>query len=227
MEKKKDISSLIAKLFILLLSLSLLSMWLLGNMYARYTTTASGGDGARVAAYVFQLQDGADSTVLSLDKIHKPGDQQTYTFTVTNKRDSLISEVAQEYSIKLEINGSMPLTCQLKKKDTEDESTTEDSDETETADMTEGADTQESGSSNAEQGNQLLLEVSSIVTDLSTTTSGTASQTTTAVSLPAAEEYTQTYILTAEWPESYNDEKYASASATSAVTLTVAAQQLD
>lgn len=203
MEKKKNISSYIMRIFILLLSFSLLSTWLLSNMYARYTTTSDSEDSARVAAYVFELQDGNSSEVLDLSKIKKPGDEQKYIFVVTNKRGKLTSEVAQEYSIKLELNGSMPLICQLKIQSNEESI---------------------NGTENIAEENSDILEVKNTDNEAA---SGSSIAQTSAIQLSAAEEYAQTYILTASWPKEYNDEKYASASGTSAVTLTVDAQQLD
>lgn len=187
MEKKRDISSLVLGIFAALLFLTLLSTWLVSNMYARYTTEASDGDGARVAAYVFQLKEDSSSAVLNLAGIKKPGDTQNCTFTVTNKNGNMISEVAQSYTIKLEVEGSMPITCEIEEND--------------------------SGKQVCQSGNtEGLNEKASISSE---------------IKLLAGEAYTKTYKITAVWPDKYNDEKYASASGTSVVRLTVDAQQLD
>lgn len=47
------------------------------------------------------------------------------------------------------------------------------------------------------------------------------------VTIAAAADYTQTYKLTVQWPEKYNDETYAVTGGTSTVTLTVQAEQID
>lgn len=186
MEKKREFSRLVMPTFAVLLCLTLLSMYLMSNMYARYTTQSTGEDSARVAAYVFQLKDSSESTILNLDKIRKPGDSQEYTFTVTNKKESVISEVAQSYTIRLEVDGSMPVVCTITKQgDTE---------------------------------NNTVYEV-----DYTTAVAGKVES--NEIQLLPAEEYTQTYTMKAVWPDTYKNEKYASASGTSVVTLTVDAQQ--
>lgn len=192
MEKKRNITGIVMWTFAVLLFLTLLSMYLVSNMYARYTTEVSSEDGARVAAYVFRLEDASDSQVVNLKNIKKPGDTQEYKFSVTNKRDNVISEVAQSYTIKLEVEGSMPIVCEIKEQgDTE----------------------QKSDSTICKAGNTNEINTNSGSSD--------------AIKLLAAEEYTKSYTLTAVWPDTYKDEKYASASGTSVVTLTVDAQQLD
>ena len=195
MEKKRNLSSLIMPTFSILFCLTLLSMWLMSNIYARYTTKSSGGDSARVAAYVFELKDSSESTMVDLNNIRKPGDSQTYTFSVTNKRGNVISEVAQSYTIKLEAEGSMPITCEIREQNETGQTAGPPICKAEIAENAEAVNTKNDSSC--------------------------------AIRLSAAEEYTKTYTLTATWPETYNDEKYASASGTSIVTLTVDAQQLD
>lgn len=205
MEKKRDISSLVMRTLAILLCLNLLSIWFVSNMYARYTTTASDTDSARVAAYVFELTDGSGSQVLDLGNIRKPGDRQEYHFTVTSKRGSVISEVAQSYTIKLEVEGSMPITCEIRE---QNES---------------GNPICKAGNTETEAGNTETTAAETDNTESTTANIGSSS----AIKISAAEDYTRSYTLTAIWPKAYNNEKYASASGTSAVTLTVDAQQLD
>lgn len=71
MEKEKRISSRIYQAVAVLLCLVMLSLWMLGNVYARYTTESSGGDTARVAAFVFQLADGSESQMIESEKSAK------------------------------------------------------------------------------------------------------------------------------------------------------------
>lgn len=216
MEKKRDISSLVMRAFAILLCLNLLAIWFVSNMYARYTTTASDGDSARVAAYVFNLTDGSNSQMLDLEKIRKPGNIQEYHFTVTSKRGSVISEVSQSYTIKLEVEGSMPITCEIREQNESGQASgnpickagTTETTATETATEAGTTETTAAGTDNA-----------------GSTTANIGSS--SAIKISAAEDYTRSYTLTVTWPEAYNNEKYASASGTSAVTLTVDAQQLD
>ena len=192
MEKKRDISSLVMRTFAILFCLTLVSMWLMSNMYARYTTEASDEDSARVATYVFLLEDGSESRMLDLTEIRKPGDKQEYHFSVTNRRGGVISEVAQSYTIKLEAEGSMPIICEIR-----EQSETE------------------------QESENLICKVGN------TKETDTKKSISSVFNLSAAEEYAKSYTLTAIWPETYNNEEYASASGTSVVTLTVEAQQLD
>ena len=119
MEKENRISSRIYQAVAVLLCLVMLSLWMLGNVYARYTTESSGGDTARVAAFVFQLSDGNGSQMIDLKKVQKPGDTCEYHFTVSNEKDSKVNEVTTEYTIGLELTGSMPLECKVTEVDSE------------------------------------------------------------------------------------------------------------
>lgn len=114
MEKKRNISSLIMQTFAVLLCLTLLSMWLLSNMYARYTTQASGEDSARVA--IFDVTETGTLTQDINDISIAPGGAAEYEVTVTNK-----SEVAIKYSITA-VNkyNNLPLRFQMYKKTTSD-----------------------------------------------------------------------------------------------------------
>lgn len=119
MEKENRISSRIYQAVAVLLCLVLLSLWMLGNVYARYTTESSGSDTARVAAFVFQLADGSGSQIIDLKRVEKPGDTCKYHFTVSNNKDNKVNEVTTEYHIGLELAGSMPLECTVTEEDPE------------------------------------------------------------------------------------------------------------
>ena len=97
----------------LLLILTLLSSAVVAGRYARYTTSSSANDAARVAGFVLSLKNGANSKILDLSGIQKPGDSKTYTFTVTNNSGGFVSEVAESYTLTMAVNGSMPLTLKL------------------------------------------------------------------------------------------------------------------
>lgn len=90
-----------------LLALAAASMGILSISYARYTEQAGGSGVAAIAAW------GAEST-FSIDvEDLVPGTSIEYTFMVTNKKDGRVSQVAQEYSIKVETMGNLPLTLKL------------------------------------------------------------------------------------------------------------------
>lgn len=84
-----------------------------GVTFSGYVTTVEGGDEARVAQHAFKVSGGGtDDWSLNIDGLKKPGDSVTANFTVSNK-DSKISEATMKYSINVQAEGSIPLTCTL------------------------------------------------------------------------------------------------------------------
>ena len=77
---------------LVLLCLTMISIHLTSGLFARYTSTATGSDGARVAKW--DVKGSSDSTALTIQNI-PDNDSGTYSFTVTND-----SEVAMKYSIE-------------------------------------------------------------------------------------------------------------------------------
>ena len=108
---------------LILLALTCLSVWFTAGMLARYTTQDSGSDGARVAKFVFNVNDKDASRIIDVTGVKKPGDVQTYTFVVKNNTAN-VSEVAEDVIITLSLNGSMPLVCKIKENTTEMSSVT-------------------------------------------------------------------------------------------------------
>lgn len=101
-----------------LLCLTLVSSSLMGNIYARFATQATGEDSARVAAFVFEVKDASTSQeqFIDLSGIQKPGDKQVCTFVVTNQDgQGNVSETTESYEIQLKINGSMPLRATIQR----------------------------------------------------------------------------------------------------------------
>lgn len=99
-----------------LLVLVLLTTSVVSGRYARYVSTASGGDRARIAAYVFDVHDDV-GTYIDVSDIRNPGDSKTYQFTVRN-HNGAVSEVNEEYLVTMELRGSLPLVCTLSDSDT-------------------------------------------------------------------------------------------------------------
>ena len=94
-----------------LLCLILISFWMMSNIYAKYSTQASGSDDARVAKFDITeaiLNNGSEANeTLSFDLA--PGEEKIYTVQVTNK-----SEVAVEYSITAESQyNNLPLKTEM------------------------------------------------------------------------------------------------------------------
>lgn len=91
-----------------LLCLVLASFWLMCNIYARYTSEASGSDQARVALW----GSSQSVTLAEGNKLPKrPGDSCEYTLVVSNHNQTgKNSEVAQKYYIEVVTAGNLPLT---------------------------------------------------------------------------------------------------------------------
>ena len=91
----------IMQLIILLLVLTLASFWMLGNLYARYTTKVSGEAEARVAGFHI-LMKAADGTTLpaGIGIGAEDGDQTIKEIPFTVSGDS---EVALNYTLEVEL----------------------------------------------------------------------------------------------------------------------------
>ena len=93
----------------ILLCLTLVSAWLVSGMYARYTTSGTFSDTARVAK--FNVTEAGTYTT-SLTPVLVPGGSQTYDLIVTNNR-----EVAIRCTIAIEnVYENLPLTFSLSNK---------------------------------------------------------------------------------------------------------------
>ncbi len=83
---------------------------LVGNYYgsvktnAKYVQSVSGTDGARVACFVSDVKNlTASENVILSPAIN--GYVECYSFSVTNQKDSKVSEVAIEYDLNVEVSG--------------------------------------------------------------------------------------------------------------------------
>ncbi|MFR8339537.1 MAG: hypothetical protein ACLVAW_24285 [Eisenbergiella massiliensis] len=76
-----------------LLYLSLVCTLIFGVTYARYSTEVTGGASAQTAAVAL---DSSLNLTSSLEGM-KPGITSKINFTVSNQKDKVVSEVAQEY----------------------------------------------------------------------------------------------------------------------------------
>lgn len=94
-----------------LLCLVLISFWMMSNIYAKYSTQASGSDDARVAKFDITEAILDDNSVVSeeLSFDLAPGEKKLYEVQVTNE-----SEVAVEYSISAESRyNNLPLKIEM------------------------------------------------------------------------------------------------------------------
>ena len=95
----------IVYIFVTLLCLVLTSFWMMCNMYARYSSSASGSDGARVALFghnqSISLNEELDDLV--------PGKSFKYTLNVANYEGTKVSEVSLRYYFEIVTTGNLPL----------------------------------------------------------------------------------------------------------------------
>ena len=183
------------------LGLTLLSMRGICSTYASFTTEAASGDAARAAAFVFDVNEKDNSKYIDLTEITKPGESKTFDFTVTNKSGSVVSEVSETYTIKVQIDGSMPIECTVKKA---------------------GAGTGAGTDSSADTS---LLQVNNY--ENAGNSAGAVEKTSDEQKFTVGNAQSADYTLTAEWPDTENDEKYASASGQGVIRLTITGLQED
>lgn len=110
MRRSEKINIWIFRIAAVLLCLTVLSVWGTSGLYARYSTSTSGSDGARVA-----LWGSSESIQLDSQQLPKqPGQSCTYKLTVSNQRSTgEISEVTQKYHIEVVTAGNLPLDFTL------------------------------------------------------------------------------------------------------------------
>lgn len=98
-----------------LLLLTAASFGVISMSYARYTSQVTGEGTATVALW------GSDATITQTFPVNvealTPGGNQSFDFMITNTKEGKISQVAQEYSIKVETTGNLPLEFTLASKD--------------------------------------------------------------------------------------------------------------
>lgn len=112
MRRSEKINIWIFRIAAVLLCLTVLSVWGTSGLYARYSTSTSGSDGARVALWGSRESIQLDSKQLP----KQPGQSCTYKLTVSNQRSTgEISEVTQKYYIEVVTAGNLPLTYTLTK----------------------------------------------------------------------------------------------------------------
>ena len=93
------------KLALMLTSLLMLSFHLTGGLYARYTTTASGSDSARVARFDFTINADLATQFQNLSLNMAPGENQTVQIKVQNKGEVALRCVVTAVNL----TGNLPL----------------------------------------------------------------------------------------------------------------------
>jgi len=94
---------------IALLCLFMFSLYLSGGMYARYATTASGSDGARVAKFAVEYDPADGKTWFGSEQVTlgsiQPGGEVSVEFNLTNN-----SEVLVAFKVTMtNLTGNLPL----------------------------------------------------------------------------------------------------------------------
>lgn len=131
-QKKKQILSYV-------LYLTLACVLIIGLTYARYRSTVTGTATAAVAKV--DLNSKADLSD-KLTSLTTPGNFVDIDVTVSNSKETSVSEVTQDYTIKVETTGNLPLEFTLTKKNPDAEgqyvSTEASSDDTENSKVWSG-----------------------------------------------------------------------------------------
>lgn len=79
--------------------------------YSRYTSEQTNSDVAHVAQFII-TEDMSENINVKLENM-KPGDVKTYNFTVSNAKDTKVTDVGIGYEIILESSNNLPLTIYL------------------------------------------------------------------------------------------------------------------
>lgn len=110
MRRSERIEKIIVYMTAVLLCMTLVSLWMISNLYARYSTTTEGEDSARVAVF------GHGETITLNNEMTDwvPGDATSYNLTVSNKKGAEISEVSVRYNVEIVTAGNLPLVYTLK-----------------------------------------------------------------------------------------------------------------
>lgn len=101
---------LVFRIAVLLVCLTLITIYLLSGAYSKFFSGASGGDGARVARFspVF-----TSANVLDVENATPGAYTAEINFSVQNYSDEKLPETAMKYKIVLKTTGNIPLTFTL------------------------------------------------------------------------------------------------------------------
>lgn len=183
--------------FVLLVAV-LFSTHLLGNLSAKFIVGDPQADSARVAAFSFNLTDGASSHVVDLSKaIEKPGDAKSFAFNVNGA-----SEVSRRYWLQVRYDGSLPLEFKV------------------TQNSTAGA-----NAGGAFKLATTIAQLNAAITTKGGHVPEPLEATSTKVTLPP-NSGNEKYTLTATWPASENQPDYANNSV-GELTLFAICEQID
>ncbi len=114
MKHRINAASITLRMAALLICLVLLTGNLLSDIMARFTTSDESRDSARVAGFVFSVNNAENNSFdLDLSHIKHPGTYQDFTFTVSNQKGNIVSEVAESVTANIKTEGEIPLVITL------------------------------------------------------------------------------------------------------------------
>ncbi len=102
-----------SRLWVYLLYLGLVTSLILSVTLARYTSSAQGTGAATVAALAGGGTLSAGSIEMPLTDLFPGGEPKALDFQVINYTGGVVSEVAMDYTIKVETTGNLPLRFTL------------------------------------------------------------------------------------------------------------------
>ena len=110
MKKKIEINKIIKPVLLVLFFLVIISSYMTGGFYAKYATTSSGSDSARVAKFDIKIDDTQGKFVSENFVISDfvPGKSETRKLQITNS-----SEVAVKYTLTVKTTGNLPLNIKV------------------------------------------------------------------------------------------------------------------
>ncbi len=114
MKNKINTASWTLRIAAVLTCLVILTANLLSGIMARYTVGDNGGDGGRVAGFAFSVNNSGKTTFdFDLSEVNYPGAYKDFTFTVSNKQGSTVSEVSELVTANIKTDGGIPLVITL------------------------------------------------------------------------------------------------------------------
>lgn len=107
-----------------LLYLCIVSTLVFGVTYARYIREIYGQGTVSTAVAEMDVTDGGSGKLELTQKLQglQPDEKREIDFQITNQKNGVVSEVAQEYSITIDTTGNLPLTYTLTPKNNSDSS---------------------------------------------------------------------------------------------------------
>lgn len=109
MKKTNGKTPVVFRFGVVLLGALIISTHFMSGLYARYSTTATGSDSARVAKFSFSDGNWASQSLETAIKSMKPGEEESIQVEIQNT-----GEVAIQYTVQLEnLTNNLPLKATM------------------------------------------------------------------------------------------------------------------